>query len=157
MKRTGAFLLLFIILSGKTYGHGDEFYTTYSAFGMYDTKQGGFLPAFDVNACLLVLNAGVNYKLNPCADAKKLTFYAGVGILNVAQLQAGIFKGGFSLRNRYELPIGYLLSESDLPDIVKCITVSAIVERCFLDPNMKWYFGAGLGLSFHHLFWSNYW
>ena len=133
-------------LSIKTYGHdfADFTWITINTFGLYDARNSRLVPSFDINVSLLCLNAGLGYKKITYTDSKKLSFYAGIGWTSFMQLQAGFSKDGFSIRNRYDIPIGFFM---DKPGILGNITVSPTIEKYYKNPHMNWYFGIGVGFS----------
>ena len=129
-------------------------WTTISTYGLYDTKNDIFLPNFDFNSSLILINLGLSYK-NAAHISDNLSFYFGLGLGSFMQLQAGFStKGGFSLRNRYDLPMFFLL---DISPYLGLVTISASIEKYFNRPEMNWYFGLGIGFSINNFKGINFW
>ena len=158
MKKYLACLLLLTSLSTKIYGHNpfrDLMWTTINTFGLYDSNNNKYLPSFDINTSLLCINGGLGYKNIKYTDSKKMSFYVGLGIGSFIQLQAGFSKDGFSIRNRYDLQIGYLFRQQEpgvyhKPRFFGNITISPAIEKYFNNPHMNWFFGIGIGLSINN-------
>jgi hypothetical protein len=134
----------------KVYSHGyEQFFswTTLSTYGLYDAKNDRIFPSFDLNTSLLLINGGIDYKNISYIDAKKLSAYVGLGIGSLIQLQAGISKDGFSLRNRYDMQLGLFEKIGLKYPFFGYTTVSLSVQRYFNNPEMKWFLGVGIGFS----------
>ena len=100
---------------------------------------------------MLLINAGLGYKHISYTESKRLSAYVGIGAGSFIQFQAGFSKDGFSLRNRYEMPIGVLFEEFTRKNpYLGLITISVSIEKYFKNPQMNWYFGVGVGISINH-------
>ncbi|MDR0494989.1 MAG: hypothetical protein LBG95_05110 [Treponema sp.] len=145
------FLILIVII--HAYGHGGENFEwiAISTFGLYDTNNLGVFPSFDVNSSFFIFNGGLNYKNTGNMDFNNLSAYLGLGIGSFIQLQAGFSTGGFSIRNRYDMQIGYLLLNfTEKYPYLGLITLSASIEKYFNNSQRNWYFGLGIGFSINY-------
>jgi hypothetical protein len=145
---------LTIVIHVNVYGHGGDGFvfvllsqTSISTFGLYDSKNEKFLQSFDLNSSFFLLNGGLTYKNIDYMDTYNLSAYLGLGLGNLIQLQAG-FWDGFSIRNRYEIPISLFFVDYD--DFIPWITISPSIEKYFNNSRKNWYFGLGIGISFNN-------
>jgi hypothetical protein len=153
-------LLFASIITTNVYGHGPEDFswTTISTFGLYDSRNGKILPSLDINSTLMFFNGGLNYKNFTYIDSNKFTAYLGLGFGSFIQLQAGYsFDGYFSIRNRYDIPLGLFLDflDEDHP-YLELITISAMIEKYINNPQKNWYFGVGVGFSINNFYGIKY-
>ena len=158
-KRYCLGLFFTLIIAIQVYGHSGFashlMWTTASSFGLYSSKDKTILPSFDVNSAFCYINSGLGYKNAENISWDNLSVYLGSGIGNFIQLQAGFSKGGFSIRNRYDIPLGYIFWDLEFPEIcpyISLTTVSASIEKYFSNSQRNWFFGLGIGFSIHNFF-----
>ena len=153
-RRKSYFLGLFFILimTANAQGHDgglmSSTWTTLSTFGLFDSRNEKFLTSYDINVSWFILNGGLSYNYTNTA----FTGYAGIGMLSLIQLQAGFSPDGFSLRNRYEIPIPFTFLGMDkemsgIPKILSYMSISISIEKHFYNSDKNWYFGLGISLS----------
>ena len=154
-KRYCLGLFFTLIVTTQVCGHApfiqELVWTTASSFGLYSSKQKTVLPSFDVNSAFIFINGGLDYKNIENISWDNLSGYLGLGIGNLIQLQAGFSKGGFSIRNRYDIQMGYIFQEfTKKHPYFGLITVSASIEKYFKNPQRNWFFGIGIGFSINN-------
>lgn len=155
--------LFLVIITIKVHAHAPDgwTWTTLSTYRLYDSKNNNFLQSFNLNIAHTIINGGVEYKNISYIDSKKFSGYIGLGLLHLIQLQAGFSKDGFSIKNRYDMLMGDLdiFSQSinlEKYPLLKLISVSISIEKYFNNPQMKYFFGIGIGFSINNSYGFDY-
>ncbi len=150
------FSFIFIILfTRNAFSHGGlEHYswTTLSSSGLYDLKNDKLFSNYDLNFSLMIVNLGFSYKNITYAKADNFTIYCGIGAGSFFQFQVGLTREGHSIRNRFDIPMGYI--SSDLlkeNSFLSYITISPVFEKYFNNSKMDWYYGIGIGISINNV------
>jgi hypothetical protein len=151
------FLLLFFI-AANVYGQGFRremteatSWTTINVTRHNDRQNSEWLTGFDINTSLFLINVGIDYKNITYTDANKLTFYAGLGLAYWIQFQAGFSKNSFSTRIRASAMLKDIAGDDFCP-VLDQITITPMYERYYNNPNMKRFWGIGLGISINNLY-----
>lgn len=153
MKKYLLIIFLFTLITSKLLGHGGEVlsWTTLNTYGIYDFNNSKFHQSIDLNSTFVILNAGVSYKNINYLESKMITGYAGIGIGNIVQLQAGYSNMGFSIRSRVDFLLGFASEKfAEKHPYLSLITFSVKAERYINNPTMKWDVGIGIGVSINN-------
>lgn len=157
MRKIKYFLMFFlpICFIDSIFAHGEHnlAWTTINTSGIYDVKNEILIPSFDINSSFLVFNGGICYKNINYLDSKKISAYAGLGIGSLIQIQTGFSKDGFSLRYRTDWMLAYVSENfAEKHPYLGLTTFTIISERYFNNPQMKWYWGLGIGFSINNIY-----
>ena len=148
-------LFLICLFATNVFAHGEQHFswTTISTSGIYDFNNDKIFQNFDLNYSFFLINCGISYKNITYINSDNLSLYVGLGIGSIIQFQFGISGDGSSIRNRYDLFIGYLFPKFGIKNpYLALITVTPTFEYYTNTSKMDWYIGLGIGFSI-----NNYW